>query len=139
MNGTVEDPGAWRDFADRDLRAARALSTGEDAEALVHIIAFHAHQAAEKYLKGLLVASGEQPLRIHALPGLLRHAIDRVPDLDSEELRDAATNLNGYYIPTRYPVEVGGPEGPITTNEAADALSWAEAIAAEVRPYLESF
>lgn len=89
MNGTVEDPLEWRTFADRDLQAARVLSQSEDAEIFAHIIAFHAHQSAEKYLKGLLVVTGEDPPRIHVLPDLLRRAIAHIPDLDSQELRVA--------------------------------------------------
>jgi HEPN domain-containing protein len=100
MNGTVEDPQAWRSFADGDLRTARILYASDDAEALAHIIAFHAHQSAEKYLKGLLVVHGEEPPRIHALPALLQRAVDQVPDLDRPEIRDATINLNAYYIPS---------------------------------------
>lgn len=134
-NGTVEDPEAWRSFADGDLQTARILSGREDAGTLAHIVAFHAHQAAEKYLKGLLVAKGEEPPRIHALPELLRRVIAHAPDLDGQELRDAATNLNNYYIPSRYPAEVGGSAGPISSEEAIEALAWAESIASAVRPY----
>lgn len=112
------------------------LSQSDDAEALSYIVAFHSHQSAEKYLKGLLVAMGEDPPCIHVLPELLRRTISYVPDLDIRELRVAATNLNNYYIPSRYPAEVGGPAGPITTEESADALAWAEEIASAVRPHL---
>ena len=122
MNGTVEDPRAWRNFADGDLRTARILHASEDAEALAHTTAFHAHQAAEKYLKGLLVVHGEGPPRIHALPALLQRAIHLVSDLDQTEIRDAAINLNAYYLPSRYPAEVGGPDGPIAAEDAAEAL-----------------
>jgi HEPN domain-containing protein len=135
-NGTVEDPREWRDFADSDLHTARVLFEGQDADVLAHIIAFHAHQAAEKYLKGLLVMSGEEPPRIHVLPELLRRTVTRIPDLDSRALRIATTNLNNYYIPSRYPAEVGGPAGPIGPEEAAEALAWAEEIAAAIRPRL---
>lgn len=128
-----------RGFADRDLYAARVLYAEADAEDFANIIAFHAHQSAEKYLKGLIVTSGEDPPRIHALPGLLQEVVTHFPDLDSQELRDAANDLNGFYIPSRYPAEVGGPHGPITASEAAEALSWAEAIAAEIRPRLEGY
>lgn len=83
------------------------------------------------------MTSGEQPPRVHAVPGLLEQAIRYVPDLDSTELRDATNNLNGYYIPSRYPAEVGGAHGPVTISEASEALSWAEEIAAEIRPRLE--
>ncbi|HZY64890.1 MAG TPA: HEPN domain-containing protein [Rubrobacteraceae bacterium] len=132
----ADDPGTWRRFADMDLEAARVLVRDERLEALAAVICFHAHQSAEKYLKGLLVASDQEPPRIHALPDLLRRTITCVSDLDSSELRDAANNLNVYYIPSRYPAEVGGPAGPITAEEVAEALTWAEEIAAAVRPLL---
>lgn len=132
-----DDPKAWRSFADMDLEAALVIVSSERAEELAAVVCFHAHQAAEKYMKALIVYGDEEPPRIHTLPELLRRAIEHVPELDNEQLRTAASGLNAYYIPSRYPVEVGGPEGPITTSEAADALSWAEAIASEVRPLLE--
>lgn len=137
-NGTVEDPEAWKSFADADLRTARVLFEREDAEAFARIIVFHAHQAAEKYLKGLLAAHGEEPPRVHSLPELLRRAIAYVPELDSLELRDAATDLNNYYVPSRYPAEVGGPTGPVTAKEAIEALTWAESIVSAVRSYLDA-
>jgi HEPN domain-containing protein len=136
MNGTVEDPLAWRSFADRDLQTARILHGREDTETFAYIITFHAHQSVEKYLKGLLVAHGEEPPRIHALPELLRRAAVHAPELDRRELRDAAINLNGYYIPSRYPAEVGGSTGPITSEDATEALAWAESIASAVQPRL---
>ncbi len=68
MNGTVEGPKVWRSFANSDLRTARILSGREDAEAFARIIAFHAHQAAEKYLKGLLALHERQePPKVHNL------------------------------------------------------------------------
>ena len=70
------------------------------------------------------------------LPTLLRRAVDNVPDLDRQEIKGAAINPNAHYIPSRYPAEVGGPDGPITAEDAAEALSWAETIAAVVRPLL---
>ena len=36
------------------------------------MIAFHAEQAAEKYLKAFLIRNGERPLRTHDLGGLLQ-------------------------------------------------------------------
>src|SRR5215210_1205652 len=136
MNGTVDDPLAWRGFADGDLRTARILSEREDAGSFAHVITFHAHQSAEKYLKGLLVANGEEPPRVHALPELLRLAIMHAPDLDNRELRDAVNNLNGYFIPSRYPAEIGGPTGPINAEAAAETLAWAENVYSAVRPRL---
>ena len=100
------------------------------------MVCFHAQQAAEKYLKGLLVANDKEPPRIQSLPELLRQALAYVSRLDPPEIWDAATGLNAYYIPTRYSIEAGGLTGPITAEEATDALAWAESIAFAVRPYL---
>jgi HEPN domain-containing protein len=133
-----DDPKSWRSFADMDMEAARVLASDERPGILAHVICFHAHQAAEKYLKGLIVAGDEEPPRIHALPELLSRATVHVPDLDTEQVHTAANGLNAYYIPSRYPVEAGGSSGPITATEASEALVWAEAIAAEIRPRLEA-
>lgn len=132
-----DDPKSWRSFADMDMEAARVLSSDEGAGILAHVICFHAHQAAEKYLKALIVAGDEEPLRIHALPELLSRAISHVPELNTEQVHTAANGLNTYYIPSRYPIEVGDTSGPMTASEAAEALSWAETIAAEILPRLE--
>lgn len=82
--------------------------------------------------------NGEEPPRIHVLPELLRRVVVHDSALDNRELRIATTNLNNFYIPSRYPAEVGALSGPITAAEAAEALAWAEEIIAAVRPYLES-
>jgi HEPN domain-containing protein len=134
----VRDPLAWRRFADMDIEAARVLKTHEHFEVLSHVVAFHAHQSAEKYLKGLLVLRerGEPP-RIHNLRLLLTHVAEYVRELETPELENATNGLDQFYVPSRYPAEVGGPAGPITAEEATEALAWAEEIAAAVRPRLE--
>lgn len=71
------------------------------------------------------------------LPELLRRATRHVSDLDKRELRSAVVNLHDYYIPSRYPAEVGGSTGPITSEEATEAIAWAEEITAAVRPRLD--
>lgn len=139
MSGDVRDPSAWMSFADEDLQAARILSEQEDAHRLAHIIAFHAHQSAEKYLKGLLAKhQGVEPPHIHNLRKLLSEVFRYAPEFETPALEDASNGLDQFYIPSRYPAEVGGPSGPIQAEEAAEALSWAEEIAAVVRPRLES-
>ncbi len=119
------------------MEAARLIFGGESSQALASIVCFHAQQAAEKYLKSLLVVHDEEPPRIHALPELLRRAVVHVPDLNTSALQDAANGLDQFYVPTRYPIEIGGPTGPITTDEATEALAWAEKIASTIRPRLE--
>ena len=135
----VEDSLAWQGLADQDLCAARILSRYEDVEAMTHIIAFHAHQSAEKYLKGLLVRhERKEPHSIHNLRLLLTRVAQYESELETPVLEDAANSLDQFYIPSRYPAEVGGPAGPIIAEEAVEALTWAEEIAAAVRPCLES-
>ncbi len=115
------------------------LSEREDAEAFARVITFHAHQSAEKYLKGLLALhERKEPPKIHNLRLLLTHAVGHVSELETSELEDAANGLDQFYIPSRYPAEVGGATGPITAEEATEALAWAEEIARAVRPYLSA-
>ena len=137
MSGTVEDPYAWKSFADADLQAARILAERIDVETLAHVIVSHAHQSAEKYLKGFLATCEQKELpRVHNLRLLLTRSIQYLPALDSPELEDAANGLDQFYIPSRYPLEIGGPEGPISARESKEALTWAETLSTEIRPYL---
>lgn len=132
----ADDPRSWQRLAQTDMEAARVLVSDERAEALASAVCFHAQQAAEKYLKGLLAAYDEEPPRIHSLPELLRRAVAHVSDLDASKLEDAANGLDQFYITGRYPAEVGGTTGTITAEEATQALAWAEEIARAARPYL---
>jgi HEPN domain-containing protein len=55
----------WFDKGDGDLRTAKALLAMDDIP--TSAIGFHAQQAAEKYLKGILVAKGIEPPYEHGL------------------------------------------------------------------------
>lgn len=79
-----------------------------------------------------------EPPKIHNSRLLLTRTLNYAPELKTPELEDATNGLDQFYIPSRYPAEVGGPHGPITVTEASEALAWAEAIAAEIRPRLEA-
>ena len=60
------------------------LSEREDAEAFAHVITFHAHQSAEKYLKGLLALhERKEPPKIHNLRLLLTHVVGHVSELET--------------------------------------------------------
>lgn len=92
MSGDVRDPSAWMRFADEDLQAARILSGQEDAFALAHIIAFHAHQSASR---GCWRSTREQnPPHIHNLRKLLTEAFRYAPELETPELEDASNGLD---------------------------------------------
>lgn len=76
--------------------------------------------------------------KIHNLRLLLTRVGEYAPELNTPELEDAANALDQFYIPSRYPLEIGGPTGPITAQEATEALAWAEEIAVAVRPRLQN-
>lgn len=65
-------------------------------------ICFHFHQAAEKYLKSLIIAYDLEFKKIHDLPVLLKLCVGIAPDLKG--LLDDCTFLNAFYIEARYPV-----------------------------------
>lgn len=79
----------------------------------------------------------KEPPKIHNLRLLLTYATRHSPELQALGLENAANGLDQFYIPSRYPAEIGGPSGPITAEEASEALAWAEEIASAVRHRLE--
>ena len=93
----IED---WIKNGDEDFEfAAQNLKEGKPFYAQ---ICFHFQQAAEKYLKGFIVAYELEFRRIHDLPVLL--GICSAQDSTLGELQDACEYLNAFYVETRYPV-----------------------------------
>ncbi len=120
--------GAWVEKAEHDLAAAAHLLTLGDT-CPFDVICFHAQQAAEKYLKALLVARASDFPRTHDLVVLARHLGAVAPaELDPAEL----LSLNRYSTEARYP----GEWDPITRDDAERALATAQWIRAMVREHL---
>ncbi len=65
-----------------------------------HAACFYAHQAGEMALKGLFVASGLYVGGTHSLNGLIDGLYKHYPEL--AQLRTQATQLDPFYISTRY-------------------------------------
>ena len=65
-------------------------------------ICFHFHQAAEKYLKSLIIAWEFEFKKIHDLPVLLKACLAKDDSLHI--LLNDCKFLNRFYIDTRYPV-----------------------------------
>lgn len=83
---------------------------------------FHAQQAAEKAVKGLLIMHGIGFPFVHDLAflsSLLEETGEAIPDAI---LR--TTDLTDYAALTRYP----GPYEPVSEEECADAIDVAEAV-----------
>ena len=86
----------WLQRAQYDLLSARHLRTNERIPG--GVAAFHYQQAAEKALKGLILAGGSDPERTHDLRALLTR-VPRLSDLDE----DAAESLTSFAVLARYP------------------------------------
>ncbi len=90
-------------------------------------VCFHAQQAAEKMLKGLLVFRGVQPRKTHDLLELLEESLAFEPRVDA--LRADCLLLNPYSVEVRYPQPFPAPN----EQEGRAAVEAAERIAAIVR------
>jgi HEPN domain-containing protein len=119
----------WLAQAERDLEQARASRDGGRHE----WACFAAHQAAEKAVKALHLARGQEA-RGHVVARLLRELPQSVSV--PAALVEQARVLDSFYIPTRYPNghPSGAPfehYGPLQSEEG---LRYAGAIVGFVRP-----
>mgnify|MGYP001583859271 CR=1 FL=1 len=89
----------WLFLMETDLCAARELMKSP----LFHISVYHAHQAAEKALKSLLIFHGDRKVpKTHALTQLFIECVKKDPKL-SEALELAVIQLDEFLPRTRYP------------------------------------
>ncbi len=117
----------WLGKARSDLEYARAsFREFDDFYAQMCILC---HDAAEKYLKALLVSEGVRPERTHDLLALL-HECSASAGATSLRgaLEEACRLLNSYYTPLKYPSHF--PQ--LTRDHAARALAAAESVEAAV-------
>lgn len=115
----------WIEQAEKDLRVAAYLASNfaEFRDA----ICFHSQQAAEKFLKALVISHHRHPARTHKLRDLLANLREIGVTLD-----DLAQDC-GFL--TRFAVERYPPK-KVTEDDARRALPAAERIAAAVRSRL---
>ncbi|MDR3552097.1 MAG: HEPN domain-containing protein [Clostridia bacterium] len=91
----------WLDCAGDDLKAATLLLS--DSETL-NSAAFHCQQCIEKALKGYILFKTRNHVDGHNLTWLCRQAIQLDPHF--REWLDESTELNRFYIETRYPSDI---------------------------------
>jgi HEPN domain-containing protein len=117
------------ELADEDIVMAEyALSQG-----IFRQTCFHAQQAVEKALKGLLGARlGTHP-KSHSLEQLLLY--DSGIHNEFRRWRTHCRSLDRFYIPTRYADALPGllPSGEPTQEDAQEALRDAKAMVVEIR------
>ncbi len=120
----------WAAHADDDLRVAQhTLDLSDNCP--YRLVAYHAQQCAEKYLKGFLVLRGVDFPYTHNIARLLelcsKHATW------SEKLRDAE-ELTPFAITARYP----GDDEPVDEAEARRAVEIAMSVREQVRKALSA-
>ena len=122
----------WLDLAYQDLLAAKVLYE----EGIYNLVCFHAQQCVEKSLKGLLVALGHPPPRLHSVSELLR----LIPANLFSDLSQNLAIFDDYYIPVRYPDALPGslPYGLPGEQEARVALELAEVVMKKVLDQLRT-
>jgi len=95
----------WFGRAEEDLGVAHLLYDERNYPAAS---CFHAHQPAEKYLKGFLVLHGKdikEEFKIHNLIKLFSYCKETNKKLP-QKMENSCYFLNKYHIETRYPGEI---------------------------------
>lgn len=92
----------WFLQALRDLDDAKFNLSGKR----YNVACFLSQQSAEKGLKAYLFFKGAEEVCWHSVGDLCRDAESF--DKDFEEIENAASSLDKYYIPTRYPNALPG-------------------------------
>jgi HEPN domain-containing protein/predicted nucleotidyltransferase len=119
---------AWMERIEQDLRIVEmSLSAGESVA--WGAAGFHALEAAEKYLKILLVQHGIRPPRVHEIDALI--ALVRNAGYDFPPFADEAGLLNPYAVTVRYPEQAPIPneaEGRAAVRAAQQIIDAAKAL-----------
>lgn len=116
----------WLHFSRQDLQMANlALREG-----IYNQACFHCQQCVEKCLKGILADQGKTPPRTHSIVDI----VGLLPPGYLTDLREALSQLDIYYIPTRYPDALPGSlaEGLPSKEDATEAIETARALLSEI-------
>lgn len=111
-----ETPAEWYRFADENRQVAERELTYQDPAA--HTVCFLCQSAAEKYLKGYLIAHGWKLERTHDIVRLLE--LSREYDEAFAELLADGETLNEYITEGRYPGDIAYED--IGKDDAEEAL-----------------
>lgn len=110
----------WIAYADEDLRLAE-YALGMSSSTPYRLIAYHAQQCAEKYLKAFLVLSEVDFPFTHNISLLL----ERCSEIsDWPQTLEGAEELTAYAVTARYP----GEAEIVTRHEALRAIDLAKSV-----------
>lgn len=133
MQDPKEEALRWLEQAEYDVASAGdVLKSGR-----YNWACFIAQQSAEKAVKSIYIARGEDVERMHSLSALIkgdsRRGISGVPDIGTE--LEAAIELDRHYIATRYPngVPDGKPFELYTEEKARECVDKAKSIVTACR------
>ena len=121
----------WLRKAEEDLHVARELM--ERDRISYNPVGFHAHQAAEKYLKGLLTRHQIPFPKTHDIEELLTLTDKATPGIHAE-LRDAEI-LSPYGVEIRYPDE----RPDLNQRQGAEAVRLAGLVRTAVMQRLDAY
>ena len=128
----VETPREWWRYAEEDLSVAeREMQAGSKA---YRTICFLCQSAAEKFLKGYLIAQGWTLERTHDIVALLELATQF--EVGWESMLTEGAVLNEYIVAGRYPGDVVLEE--IGKPQAAEALDAVRHIRSHLRGIMTS-
>jgi HEPN domain-containing protein len=124
----------WLDKAHKDLQAATILFNSDLGD--YDNVGFHAQQAAEKFIKALLVRYQIEFPKTHSIT-VLRHLVAQVDQTLAERLA-LADALTPYGVEFRYP----GDFAPLSHDQGAQVLQLAAQTRAllltHLQPYLSA-
>ncbi|MGB2862713.1 MAG: HEPN domain-containing protein [Sedimentisphaerales bacterium] len=129
MDNQSEHAGRWFDKAKSDLLNADNNLAAQKVP--YDTVCFHCQQAAEKLLKGLLVAHGYEYPITHNLFVVLEKVLEFDPL--AESLRETLALLNPYSVEVRYPGDAWMP----TPDDAKEARQAAQEVYEWVHARLE--
>lgn len=110
----------WFSKADNDLRTAELILSAQIVDTPYDNACFHCQQAAEKYLKGLLIILEIPFMKTHNIEVLMDLAARKYPQIDD---LSAAVALTYYAVENRY------PDDYVEVNEAEVREAYRFAIA----------
>ena len=120
----------WIRFAYMDFDNAKYLFETRHPAPL-EIICYHCQQAAEKYIKAVIIFLGEEPEKTHDLSKLF-NVIRKYIDIPIE-FRQFAIQLTQFGVQTRYPqaIELDEDTTKNAISQAEQVKIWTEKIITE--------
>jgi len=114
----------WVESAQDDLAWAQMGASAPEVRGVAQI-GFHAQQAIEKILKGLLTTYGIEPEDQHSL-GRLVEQVRKLDRRTADKVQDVAS-LTRYAVYHRYPPRVPTNTQPLTRSDVLQDLDRAQA------------